>query len=308
MRYMAFLLFFVGYSTIARFAIAGNPDAAREAQLVEMMEKLRSLHTAPGEPQPGDWLALYDEPGQTFREYLDCDRAGPTEKRRVIYLQPLGPFTDPHREIIKATGDFLARYFQLPVKLRPDWPASRVPRSARRRHPTQGTEQMLTSYVLDELLLPALPADAAAMIALTVTDLWPGEGWNYVFGEASTEDRVGVWSLRRYGDPSKNKDAFLLCLRRAIATASHEVGHMFSMDHCTRYQCNMGGSNSLEESDRGPLALCPECLAKLCWATGAAPARRFEQLATFCQRAGLTREKAFYERSWRALNGALMAP
>jgi hypothetical protein len=26
------------------------------------------------------------------------------------------------------------------------------------------------------------PADALAYLALTASDLWPGEGWNFVFG------------------------------------------------------------------------------------------------------------------------------
>ena len=42
--------------------------------------------------------------------------------------------------------------------------------------------------------LPAfLPKDAFAFVAFTSSDLWPGEGWNFVFGQASMEGRIGVW-------------------------------------------------------------------------------------------------------------------
>ena len=271
--------------------------------LMATMDKLRPLFRELGEPQPGDWLSIYEEPGQTFREYLASKPVTARGRRRVIYIQPLGTFTKPQHAIIDATADFLRGYFQLPVKVKESWPESVVPAKARRRHPSWGMEQILTGYVLDELLGPKLPGDAAALLGFTATDLWPGEGWNFVFGEASITDRVGVWSIYRNGDPSAGADAFRLCLLRTLKTATHEIGHMFSMLHCTAYECNMGGSNSREESDRGPLALCPECLAKLCWATGSDPVARYKKLVVLCKKHGLAAEQAFYERCLRALTG-----
>ncbi len=265
------------------------------------IEKLRPLFARLGEPQPGDWLEEHYEPGQTFRECLESDPVTPRGKQRVIYIQPLGEFTNSQQAVVDATGEFLRRYFQLPVEIRGPWPESVVPPQARRKHPSWGVEQILTGYMLDELLAPQLPEDAAAMLALTATDLWPGEGWNFVFGEASMGRRVGVWSLFRDGDPGESEASFRLCLLRTIKTASHEIGHMFSMAHCTIYECNMCGSNNRDESDRRPLALCPECLAKLCWATGCHPADRYRQLAEFCRKQGLADEQAFYERALRAL-------
>ena len=90
-------------------------------------------------------------------------------------------------------------------------------------------------------------------------------------------------------------------LHRTLKTATHEIGHMFSMQHCTEYECNMCGSNSRAESDRRPLALCPDCLAKLCWATKADPKGRFGRLAAFCKKHGLKNEQELYERSLAAL-------
>jgi len=59
---------------------------------------------------------------------------------------------------------------------------------------TWGDRQVLAGYVLDSVLKPRLPGDAAACIAVTASDLWPGEGWNFVSGEASLQDRVAVKS------------------------------------------------------------------------------------------------------------------
>ena len=64
---------------------------------------------------------------------------------------------------------------------------------------------------------------------------------------------------------------------------------------------NWPGSNSLAESDRRPLALCPHCLAKLCYATGADPHKRFEKLIALCKANGLKDEQTFYEKSLAAL-------
>ena len=79
---------------------------------------------------------------------------------------------------------------------------------------------------------------------------------------------------------------------------------MFSMEHCIAYECNMCGSNHREESDRRPLALCPECLAKVCWATGADPVERFRKLSEFCGAHGLKDERRFYDKSIAVLTEA----
>ena len=43
-------------------------------------------------PSPHDWLAVHDEPGQTFDEFKASRPNRPTQERHVIYLQPLGAF------------------------------------------------------------------------------------------------------------------------------------------------------------------------------------------------------------------------
>ena len=41
-------------------------------------------------PRPGDWLATFHEPGQTFEEYLNSNPTLPTAERNKIYVLPLG--------------------------------------------------------------------------------------------------------------------------------------------------------------------------------------------------------------------------
>ncbi|MBT4868040.1 MAG: hypothetical protein HON53_23300 [Planctomycetaceae bacterium] len=264
--------------------------------------KLRPLHQKLGKPKRGDWLDQHEEVGQTFRQYLQARPVTPIGQRTVIYVQPLGEFTKQQRQIVELSAEYLGIYMNRKVKILRDLPLSIIPQNARRIHPEWKVRQILSTYVLNGILKPRLPSDAAAYIAFTAIDLWPGRGWNFVFGQASLRNRVGVWSINRNGDPSKDDASFRLCLRRTLKTATHETGHMFSMPHCTAYECNMCGSNHREESDRHPLHLCPECHAKVIWATAAAPVARYQRLATFCQQHGLKDEQAYFKKAVAALS------
>jgi archaemetzincin len=280
-----------------------NGDEQPQSELPATFERLLPLHTKLGPPQPHDWLAEHKEPGQTYSEYLRGQPIRVDKQRRAIYIQPLGEFDAAQRKVLNRTAEFLGIYFQLPVKVRDDLSLDVIPETARREHPTWHVKQILSTYVIEKILPPRLPADACVYIALTTSDLWPGRGWNFVFGQASLSDRVGVWSIARNGDPHGGDAEFRLCLLRTLKTASHETGHMFSMQHCTLYECNMCGSNHREEADRRPLWLCPHCLAKLCHATGADPVKRFKDLAAFSMREGLKLQQEFYEKSLALLKG-----
>jgi archaemetzincin len=169
-----------------------------------------------------------------------------------------------------------------------------IPARARRTHPSWGDEQVLTGYILHEILEPERPAGALAYLALTASDLWPGKGWNFVFGQANLRQRTGVWSIYRNGDP---ETGFPWCLRRTLATASHELCHVLTMRHCTAFHCLMNGSNHQEERDRRLLHLCPVCLRKLCWNLRAEPVPYLTRLKAFCHENGLGPEVVWYERA-----------
>lgn len=278
-------------------------EAPKSPPLPAPFAKLVPLHTRLGKPAPGEWLAEHPEPGQTYLQYVRSNPVRPDRKRRTIYVQPLGEFTDAQRKVVALTCEYMHHYFNLPVRMRDALSLTMIPASARRVHPTWKVDQILSTYVLESVLAPRLPADAVAYIAFTPIDLWPGEGWNFVFGQASLSERVGVWSFNRFGDPDQSDAAFKLCLLRTLKLATHETGHMFSMAHCTLFECNMCASNHLEEADRRPSWLCPQCLAKLCWVTSAEPREHFQRMAAFAKAQGFTKEQEFYERSLAAIGG-----
>ncbi|MBU4460657.1 MAG: archaemetzincin, partial [Verrucomicrobia bacterium] len=278
-RFVAIAALLVGCSALT--AVSDGEQASNAVGLRLAIEKLRPLHQKIGKPGPNDWLAHHDESGQTFEQYVRSRPVTPQGARNVLYIQPIGAFSKTQRKIMMLTAEYMQQYFSLEVKTNEAIPLSAIPDAARRVHPAWGDKQILTTYVLDNVLSARLPKNAAAMIAFTASDLWPGEGWNFVFGQASIRRRVGVWSIYRNGDPDKDEQSFKLCLARTIKTAVHETSHMFSMYHCTAYECCMCGSNHQEESDRRPLHLCPECVAKVCWATQADPVARYKRLVEF---------------------------
>jgi archaemetzincin len=294
----AYVFLLAGYFYLGAFSTNCPGD---EKKLPDPFEKLLPLHTRLGKPESGDWLEQHKETGQTYDQYLKGNPVCAEKERRTITLQPLGDFNKTQRKIADLTSEFMGVYFQLPVQMLDPLPLSKIPDEARRKTKGSSEEQLLTTYILSDLLKPKVPKDASTLIAITPADLWPGEGWNFVFGQASLNDRVGVWSFHRFGDPEKNEEAFRLCLRRTIQVATHETGHMFSMKHCIEWECNMNGSNNLAESDRHPLEVCPHCLAKLCHATKADPAARFKKLIEFCKTNGIEKDAEFYEKSLKKL-------
>jgi archaemetzincin len=273
-----------------------------ESLYCEVEEKLLPLAAPLGEPAVGDWLAEHPEEGQTFEQYLAADPVRRSPDLSTLYLCLLGDFTEPQRRLLGLTQDYLGRFFEVAVIIHRRVPLSDIPPRARRRHPEWGDEQILSTYVLREILLPDRPADALAYLALTASDLWPGKGWNFVFGQANLRKRVGVWSIYRNGDPTECEGAFRLCLRRTLMTATHETGHMLTLKHCTAFTCLMNGSNHQEERDRRPLHPCPVCLRKLLWNLQAEPVPYLQRLAGFCREQGLG-DAEWYAGAAKALRG-----
>lgn len=268
------------------------------AQETRFFEKLLPLHEAKKAPGPYDWLAHHKEKGQSFSDYTASKPSLPDKKHPYIYILLLGDFTEEQKKVLEMTSRYIEVYFQTPVKFAEPLPLSLIPESAKRVHPKTGDHQVLAPYIIEDILKSRMPADAFAFIAFISSDLWPGEDWNFVFGLASMEDRIGVWSIYRNGDPKKEFD---MVLRRTVQTGTHEVGHLFGLDHCIYFECNMNGSNSRHESDQRPLWECPVCLRKLAWGIKFDSVKRFRKLAEISREFGFTKDAEFFEKSLKVL-------
>ena len=73
-------------------------------------------------------------------------------------------------------------------------------------------------------------------------------------------------------------------------STEEESGHVLGLKHCVFYMCVMNGVNSLAESDRTPLHLCPVCLGKLRWNIEFDELAREKALVAVLDREGITDE------------------
>lgn len=236
-----------------------------------------------------------EERPQSLDAYIGSKPNRTTAERDKLYIQPLGELPKTYQPAMDASAELLAKVFGVQVKTLQPISLDTIPAAARRNRPDWGMDQILTTYVLQSMLKPRRPDDAVAVLGLTAMDLWPGKDWNFVFGQASLSERVGVWSLYRFGDPSKGEDEATKFRLRALKLATHETGHMFGIRHCVHYQCGMNGSNSLDETDDGPLEFCPQCVAKICWASRINPADWFAGLVDFAKKHDLAEQKIWQD-------------
>jgi archaemetzincin len=256
-------------------------------------------------PGPNDWLAVHEEAGQTFDQFKASQPNRPMQNRHVIYLQPLGDFAPERSPSIDKLREFATAFFSLEVKALPPISID-ASKFTKRRNPYTNNPQILTSDVLN-FLKTRVPADAFCILAVTMEDLYPEPSWNFVFGQASLRERVGVYSFARY-DPvfygeARAPDYATLLLRRSCKMLAHETSHMFGLAHCIFFNCLMNGSNHLAESDRRPLHLCQVCLRKLQWNIGFDVLKRYSTLERINRAAGFSDEADWLARNIKIVRG-----
>jgi archaemetzincin len=257
---------------------------------------------APLPPGEDDWLAAHPEPGQTYDQFVASDPNKPDATRRILYLLPLGRVDGDGAPALEPLVAVIHAFYGLEVKMLPPVTLDEVKPTTRVNDHTE-KRQLLAPDILSWMSWN-VPKDAYGVVAITMEDLYPDPEWNFVFGQASLKERVGVQSFARY-DPAFFGEARpdgwqALVLRRATWTMVHEIGHMFGLQHCVHYRCIMGGSNNQDESDRAPLHVCPVCAHKLWWALRYDAAAREDALAGALRAAGFADEAAWSERraSW----------
>lgn len=234
-------------------------------------------------PEAGDWLSIHNEAGQPYGAYVSSGFNRPNSTRNVIYLLPLGDFPAENSPPLEDLKVYAEAFFQLAVKILPAATLDEKlfnPRTNENSH----KRQLHTLSILSHLKT-RLPADAYCLLGITMVDLYPAKSWNYVFGQASLAERVGIYSFARY-DPAffgqeRPKDYRQSILRRSCKVLTHETAHMFGLHHCIYFDCLMNGANNLDESDAQPQHLCPVCLRKLHFNVQFNPVIRYEELNKF---------------------------
>lgn len=273
-----------------RLKAIGNLD-----ELPDSIEKIfkedKSFKPIPV-PNPGDWLHEHPESRQTYKDYINSNPNKPDSKRNKIYLKPLGDFTEDASPSLGKLKEYVSAFFSSEVELLPPFDIKDA-KLTTRINPYTKRQQILTTDILN-LLKKDLPAGAFCLMAITMEDLYPHPTWNFVFGQASFRERVGVYSFARY-DPAfygeeRRKDYKKLILWRSCKVLAHEIGHQFGIEHCIFYHCVMNGSNHLQKSDARPQHLCPVDLRKLYYSTGFGLEERYKKLQNFYEERGFEKE------------------
>jgi len=234
-------------------------------------------------PKESDWLAVHHETGQDFNRFVKSKANRPDKIRRKIYLQPLGEFPEGQIFLAERLREYAGAFFVMQAEVLPGLNLSGE-NITTRANPFTRNRQILTGDVL-AILKRNIPSDAFCVLAVTMEDLYPEPSWNFVFGQASLRERVGVYSFARY-DPAfygqkRGKDYEKVLLRRSCKVLAHETGHMFGLKHCIYFKCSLNGSNHLKESDSRPMNLCPVCLRKLQYSIGFDVVSRYRNLLQF---------------------------
>uniref|UniRef100_A0A8C2GMB1 Archaemetzincin-2 n=1 Tax=Cyprinus carpio TaxID=7962 RepID=A0A8C2GMB1_CYPCA len=254
-----------------------------------------------------DWIPAHPEDPQDFQSfYINPYRRSPSSGHNTIYIQTIGSFGEGEVvavQYVEWLKDYCqAFYYGLVVKLLPPVTVASTACLFRINDNTHNLQ--LHAGELLNFLKKKKPRDAFCIVGITMIDLYPRESWNFVFGQASLTDGMGVFSFARYddnfyqrsyagrlkkniklkqGDYSVFENYYTppitsTLLLRSCKTLTHEIGHIFGVKHCQWLNCVMQGSNHLEESDRRPLDLCPICLRKLQSAIGFKIADRYKAL------------------------------
>jgi len=272
-------------------------------------------------PERGDWLYEHKELGQSFQKFVSHDypKYKINREKKIVYLVPIGEFESdaPNPELLRK---FLEIYIMpikvvlLPtLKIQHDEVEQKVVihngfnkrKIECRMNPNL---QILTGDVIDCLKLD-ISKDSYCLMGITTIDLYPSKKWNFVYGIAHPDERVGLFSFARH-DPhffdlwTPNKELNFdfteedkkLYLLRSMKTLVHEVLHLFMVDHCIEFQCVMNGSNSDQESDRSPIFLCPIDLHKLKSVSKCNLKERYEALLNFYNEINFTDESNWIKR------------
>jgi len=245
--------------------------------LMGALNSIMPLFKPINEPNPGDWLAENNETGQTYEDFVKSRK--PSSQVKTIRILPLEENID--EELLKVLQTFTQAYYS-PVQVVMSSPINIGELEAEfRLNPKSEVLQFQAASVLEKLEKLFSEKDCCTM-GVTMTDLYSREDRNFVYGLASHQARVGVFSFARFQDDFGNS----LLPWRCCMVIAHEIGHMFGLKHCIYFSCMMNGATHLEERNK-PFYLCPVCLRKLQFSIGFNIAERYQNLSSVCKSLGV---------------------
>ncbi|XP_010775488.1 archaemetzincin-2 [Notothenia coriiceps] len=150
-----------------------------------------------------DWISAQPEEHQDFESfYRDPSRKTPNASHNTIYIQTICSFGGAgvqKDQCVEWLREYCQAFFYgLSVKLLPAVTVAETKCSFRVNSDSHNL-QILTGDLL-QFLWSRKPADAFCIVGITMIDLYPKDSWNFVFGQASLSNGMGVFSFSRYDD------------------------------------------------------------------------------------------------------------
>ena len=185
-----------------------------------------------------------------------------------------------------------AFYYPLPVEVF-DTPLSL--KGVSRRSNEHDKPQYLISEIFSLINKKTLRNSKVYLrLGILFDDIYPGDEWNFVYGQAIPSERVGVFSFARHSsffndgltvkdvdlDSLDNKEV-IFWLKHSMHTAVHEIGHLFNIKHCIYYQCFINGSNGAGEHAGKSSFECPVCLRKVLYVLSIGSSSRVEVVTRY---------------------------
>lgn len=131
--------------------------------------------------------------------------------------------------------------------------------------PTSAFNSVKKQYFAPALMAQLKNAPSGLKYALGIADVdLYGISLNFIFGDASPEDRialVSLWRLRPefYGH---NPDEGLLS-DRLLKESMHQLSHAQGLNHCYNQTCVMFYANNIYDIDKKSFLFCQDCERKL---------------------------------------------
>lgn len=237
-------------------------------------------------------------------EYANSDPNRPTGDQRVIYIMPLGYMSTEVEDALRMEEKYLEIFFQLEVEIMnripfDDLTNEQVVTRSRSEYiyggkydkeeiPVNVSEQIETNSLLDHYVVPNMPEDAVAVLAVTDHDIYSPK-YNFLFGSSRSAKHAGVISTHRLREDPRHEK---YNIRKVM---SKQIANLFSISNVKDYVCLMKFANSVYELQEKPMYLSPRVLEKLKVSIGFDHDKRFMQLRNFWFEEGNVEMTDYYD-------------